>query len=393
LEVDGGTNFITGNTTVTGTGGSRTYVANANYVGGSVGTLVIQNGATLTMDGNFADAFVIGRDGGTGTVIQNGGAFNFNMANQNYIFVGAGNNPATRGVYNMNGGVLDMNGKTLGLGLGVNVAVTGVVNQVSGVITNVGQIFLDSFFSTGYSIFNLTGGSLYIGSGGIVVQAGGGYEIYLGGGTVGASANWGSALNMSLTGTGGAVTFSPAGNTITLSGVLSGAGGLTVSGSGVLALAGANTYTGDTTVNNGTLRLDSTGATPSTFKLANGATVNLNYIGTHTVPGLSTNNVALPAGTYTAANLPGFLTGAGSLVVPGSIPNTPTNINFSVSGSNLNISWPANYQGWILQAQTNSLSVGLSGNWVDVPGSDGVTSVNIPINPAAPTVFYRLRYP
>lgn len=393
LEADGGTNLITGNTTLTGTGGSRTYVANANYVGGSVGTLVIQPGATLTMNGDFADAFVIGRDGGTGTVIQNGGTFNFNMANQNYIFVGAGNNPATRGVYNMNGGVLDMNGKTLGVGLGVNVAVTGVVNQVSGVITNVGQIFLDSFFSTGYSIYNLSGGSLYIGSGGITVQSGGSYEIYLGGGTVGASANWGSALNMSLTGTGGAVSFDPQGNTITLSGGLSGTGGLIVSGSGVLALSGVNTYTGDTAVNAGTLRLDATGSTPSTFKLAPGATVNLNYIGTHTVPGLATNNVALPAGTYTAANLPAFLTGAGSLVVAGSIPNTPTSVNFSLSGSNLTISWPPNYQGWILQAQTNSLNVGLAANWADVPGSASVTNTTIPISPAAPAVFYRLRYP
>lgn len=393
LEVDGGTNFITGNTTVTGTGGSRIYVANANYVGGSVGTLVIQNGATLTMDGNFADAFVIGRDGGTGTVNQNGGTFNFNMANQNYIFVGAGNNPATRGIYNMNGGVLDMNGKTLGMGLGVNVAVTGVVNQVSGVITNVGQIFLDSFFSTGYSIYNLSGGSLYIGSGGITVQSGGGYEIYLGGGTVGASANWGSALNMSLTGTGGPVTFNPQGNTITLSGSLSGTGGLTVSGGGVLALSGVNTYTGATTVNAGTLRLDATGSTPSNFKLTTGATVSLNYIGTHTVPGLATNNVALPSGTYTAVNLPGFLTGAGSLVVAGSIPNTPTSVNFNVSGNNLTLSWPPNYLGWILQAQTNSLNVGIAANWVDVAGSASVTNTTITINPAAPTVFYRLRYP
>lgn len=394
LEVDGGTNLITGNTTITGTGGARTYVANANYVGGSVGTLVIQSGATFTMDGNFADAFVIGRDGGLGTVVQNGGTFNFNMANQNFIFIGAGNNPATRGAYNMNGGVLDMNGKTLGLGLGVNVAVTGVVNQVSGVITNVGQLFFAPFFSTGFGSYNLSGGSLYIGAGGIIVQAGGGYEMNLGGGTVGAVANWASSLNLKLTGSNGATTFSPGGNTITLSGVLSGAGGLTVSGSGVLALSAANTYTGDTTVNaGGTLRLDVTGTTPSAFKLFTGAMVNLNYIGNHTVSGLSTNGVALPGGTYNASNLPGFLTGAGSLVVSGSIPNTPTSVNFSVSGNNLTISWPANYQGWILQAQTNALSVGLNANWVDVPGSASVTSVNIPINPAAPTVFYRLRYP
>jgi hypothetical protein len=64
-----------------------------------------------------------------------------------------------------------------------------------------------------------------------------------------------------------------------------------------------------------------------------------------------------------------------------------------VSGGKLTINWPANYQGWILQQQTNTLNVGLSTNWVDVAGSANVTSTNLPINPANPVIFYRLRYP
>jgi fibronectin-binding autotransporter adhesin len=395
FDLDGGTNVITGNTTVTGTGGTRTYVANGDYVGGSVGTLVIQNGATFTINGNFADAYVIGRDGGRGAIIQNGGTFSFNPGNQTYLFLGAANNPATRSEYDMNGGLLDMNGKTLGVALGVNVLVTGVVNQVSGVITNVGQIFLDSFFSTGHSILNLTGGSLYIESGGITVQSGGSYEIYLGGGTVGAEASWSSSLNMVLTGSNGPVTFDPAGNTITLSGALSGSGGFTVSGGGILELSGANTYTGDTTVNAGSiLRLDSTSNSSGTFRAANGAMLNLNYVGTMVVTNFYTNNVALAAGTYNSGNLPGYLSGAGSIQILGSgIPNTPTPISFSVGTGHITISWPANYQGWILQQQTNSLNAGLGTNWVDVAGSASMTSTNIPINPATPAAFYRLRYP
>ena len=46
------------------------------------GTLVIQPGAVLDIIGSFADDFVIGRDGGSGTVIQNGGTFTFNPDNQ-----------------------------------------------------------------------------------------------------------------------------------------------------------------------------------------------------------------------------------------------------------------------------------------------------------------------
>jgi autotransporter-associated beta strand protein len=86
----------------------------------------------------------------------------------------------------------------------------------------------------------------------------------------------------------------------------------------------------------------------------------------------------------------------GILSVVQTIPPTPTNITFSVSGSNLTLSWPESYKGWILQSQTNSLAVGIdtnSASWFDVSGSESVNTTNISINTANPTVFYRLRNP
>ena len=63
-----------------------------------------------------------------------------------------------------------------------------------------------------------------------------------------------------------------------------------------------------------------------------------------------------------------------------------------MTGNTLHLSWPANYQGWTLQVQTNSLTKGLGTNWVDVPGSSSIISTNITVDPTKPTVFYRLRY-
>jgi 4-phytase/acid phosphatase len=68
--------------------------------------------------------------------------------------------------------------------------------------------------------------------------------------------------------------------------------------------------------------------------------------------------------------------------------DNPTNITTSVSSNMLTIAWPADQIGWILQAQTNGLS---TGQWFDLPGTDVVNAVFIPINPANTSVFYRLR--
>jgi 4-phytase/acid phosphatase len=70
--------------------------------------------------------------------------------------------------------------------------------------------------------------------------------------------------------------------------------------------------------------------------------------------------------------------------------DNPTNITASVSSNTLTIAWPADHIGWILQAQTNGLS---AGQWFDLPGSDVVNAVLIPINPANTSVFYRLSRP
>jgi hypothetical protein len=65
-----------------------------------------------------------------------------------------------------------------------------------------------------------------------------------------------------------------------------------------------------------------------------------------------------------------------------------TNITAVLSGNLLTLSWPANYLGWRIQVLTHQS--GLGTNWVTLPGSDLITSTNIPINPANRAVFFRL---
>jgi hypothetical protein len=74
------------------------------------------------------------------------------------------------------------------------------------------------------------------------------------------------------------------------------------------------------------------------------------------------------------------------------VPTMPTNLSCSVSNNTLTLSWPSNYLGWVLQAQTNSLATGLTTNWVVVPGSSAMTTTNVPLGGTNPSVFYRLMY-
>ena len=181
----------------------------------------------------------------------------------------------------------------------------------------------------------------------------------------------------------------------TYSGVIGGNVSLVVAGAANEYLAGTNTYTGNTTVLGGSLELALPTLSPySTVSITNGAILQLDFPGTNIVSGLVLNGVRQPLGVYNNSGTgAAYIYGSGSLQVAVSIAANPTNITATVSGGNLNLSWPTDHLGWILQDQTNSLSHGLSTNWVDVAGSSASTQAVIPIVSTNPAVFYRLRHP
>ena len=76
---------------------------------------------------------------------------------------------------------------------------------------------------------------------------------------------------------------------------------------------------------------------------------------------------------------------------PATLPSTGTNITFQVTGSQLTLSWPSSYLGWLLQS--NSVSLTQSNAWFTVPGSDTVTQQIIQMDATKPEVFYRMIHP
>ncbi len=226
--------------------------------------------------------------------------------------------------------------------------------------------------------------------------------------------------------------------TTTFGGVISN-GGLTKTGPGVLLLNGANTYVGTTTVSNGTLgglgtiagsvMVESPGSlAPGTSGLGtltvNGdltlsgdtaVDINANTSDSDLVTGIDTANYG---GTLTINNLAGLLavgqsytlfsatthTGSfasfspatpgaglvwsfsnGVLSVANASVSQPT-LNVSQADNILTFSWTGAFK---LQAQTNSLSVGIANNWGDYPGGN-TSPVNAPIDQANGSVFFRL---
>jgi autotransporter-associated beta strand protein len=228
--------------------------------------------------------------------------------------------------------------------------------------------------------------------------------------------------------------------------------GIIKTGNGVLALNATNTYAGPTIVSNG--MLEGTGfiaTSPVTIEPSGTLGAGTTAIGTFTLGGgltfggnalfklnkslasVQSNDLVsvsgtltnAGAGTLTVTNLGPVLTvgdkfklfsqpvlnggaltvtGGGAnwtnrlaldgsiavLSVSGTVATNRTNIMFSVTGTNLTLSWPADHLGWYLQVQTNTLSTGLGTNWSDVANSSTLTNVVVPVNPNNPAVFYRM---
>jgi len=139
-------------------------------------------------------------------------------------------------------------------------------------------------------------------------------------------------------------------------------------------VTGALTFGGTLVVSN----LAGTIAVGDKFKLFQAGSINSSF-SSYRLPTLTAN---------LAWNTNNLSTGILSVV-----QTSPTNLVWQINSTNLNLSWPAGYIGWRLQAQTNALNAGLSTNWFDVSSASQTNSVTLPIDGTKGSVFYRLVFP
>jgi autotransporter-associated beta strand protein len=385
VVVAGGTLAVSNNWLVVG--------RNANSADG---TLIVNSGRVIKAGNNN---FVVGSLGAQGTLIVNGGE----VINNSQLWLGE--NAGANGILRLNGGLVQA----------TQVRPNGATPNSSIIYFNGGTLQARAS-STDFILSTplVQSGGAFLDDGGFVLHiATQGFQedpLSTGGGLVkkGAGTVYLDGFN------------TMPGTTTVSNGTLAGIGG--VAGPVVVASAGnigagneigvgtfSLTATPLTLGGHATMRINKTGGFPTSDLIAGVST--LNYGGTLVISNISTDplipgdaftlfSATTPVGNFGSiiATSPGpglgysFEPTTGVLSVIG-VADNPTNITFSVIGSTLSMGWPEDHRGWILQSQTNSTSVGLSSNWIDISGSGSVTNMSFTIDPANPTVFYRLRHP
>lgn len=407
VSVDGGSVEIIGNNKVINVGNGS----------GPVAGILTLNAGSVTMPAATTKALTLGVNAGNaGTLNLNGGVLNVAQINK-----GNGSAFATN---NFNGGMVRAVNATFGplflSGLDrANVRNGGALFDNGGFGITVDQALEHSSLagdnavdgglkSSGVGALTLGGVNTY--TGGTVVSNG---TLALGvAGSIASSA--GVEVRSNATFDVSAVSFTlGAAQTLKGGGTVNGnvtANGTIAPGDGV----GTLTFNNDLNIaGNLTVELDKSQVQTSDYCQVAGVLVN-SGTGTVTVtnlgPALATNDTfalfsqpVANGGALTITSGPGsgvvwtnLLAVDGTikvLSVPNAVASNPTNITFSASGGTLALSWPTDHLGWILQVQTNALSVGLKTNWFDVPGSQSMTATNIGVTAVTPTVFYRLRHP
>jgi len=202
----------------------------------------------------------------------------------------------------------------------------GTFNQSGGTNSVSNSLYL-GFGSDSSGTYNLTGGTLELKS---INKGSGNATFNFGGGTLKASDSFSTTLPMTLTGTGGNANTNTASYILTLSGLISGSGGLNKLGAGTLEFAGGITTSGTTLINvkAGKAVLEMVNVNETDLNIITATTATFEVLnGTHEVGVISGNGTTLvdSGASLTAASISqGTLTiGSGATVTIQPIPGGP----------------------------------------------------------------------
>jgi autotransporter-associated beta strand protein len=291
-----------GSGSFTQTGGTHT-VANdldIGYQTSGSGTYNLSGSGLLSEQ--FENVAILG----SGSFMQTGGTHT--VSNQLNLGLELGGS----GTYNLSGsGLLSLSNVSIGISGSGSFTQSGGTSAISGSL-----IFAQNAGSFG--TYNLGGGLLALSGPGLTQGAGSG-AFHFSGGTIHTAANYSSAAPFVLDGNNG--VFDIGGNTLTLAGGVSGSGGFTKIGAGMMVLSSLGTYSGNTTVNGGTLALLADNSS-SALTAGNGATLLFSgatfHLGFDSVRATSGGNVLYQNATIVGA----YLRGPGAHVALAGTSNT-----------------------------------------------------------------------
>lgn len=338
FHVYGGTVNVAGDVAITSGGSSGIVVSGGTAAFNTISPSNARNGMVKVTGGTMtANSLSFPRSGdaanmwGVGLVVQGGSA--------TIGTVGLGTNNSW-GNMSVEGGTLTITGPLwvgwqVTAGRGGQMRVTGgafnSTDPVNGVVlsrkngsnaNNVAQAYFlggvstierlalgyDATVNAGSATVTVDGGALYLGSVGLVKNGVAPFSttVTLNTGLLGAKSDWTSTVDLALpSGNNFTISAADAANaphTITLNGVLSGAGGFHKAGAGRLILGGANTFTGPVSIDAGALEIAGSIAAGDTFSINSGGVLTGSGNTQRSVT-LNTGGSVSPGGSTAGATL------------------------------------------------------------------------------------------